>query len=378
MTAPSGKPEAQALLDAPPAYDTSESSSSSRPAPAEKASGLKSPALPPSPSSEASSANWGSRLGKLGAEWIKAHEVRKTVKQLLRDLVQNQTTDSNASGIAILDSCSEACAQNDVNMRKILQRADIEGHTALYWAIVMRPADPSEAQRPPLEAEMPPLVRTLLVYAVPLKPETVMDIRHACLHASDQWLFQCLRCRPDVSRLPNKDQLLLRVEVPPDTVTIHASSPSDAALCTVSFTIAEFQKRMRITHAVTLEFISHSRMWELSFFNYETGTTVYDAKSNTYIPAGGNAAGKWVVRLILRDTSPSANITLARATVEPQTVEPGDAKEPLEVMKSSGSLDVSTELRQILPDILLYPHTPYLASDGTLRGKLVIQLANSN
>ena len=134
-------------------------------------------------------------------------EVRKTVTGLLKDLVRNQTIDSNISCVGILDSCSEACAANGINMPNLLQQAYIEGHTPLYWAIVKRPADESEAQRSSSEADLPPLVRALLAYSAPLKPATVIDIRLACLHTCDQWLFQCLRCSPDYPALPDKDQL---------------------------------------------------------------------------------------------------------------------------------------------------------------------------
>ncbi|KAJ7057958.1 hypothetical protein C8F01DRAFT_1027363 [Mycena amicta] len=369
-----GKPEM--LLDAPPAYDAS----SSRPAPAEKVSlspaSPPSPPSPPSPASPASSSSvksrvvqndtWGSLLADLGlgsAKHRAAQEVRKTVTGLLHDLVRNQSIDSNESCVGILDSCSEACAQNGINMPNLLQQAYIQGHTPLYWAIVKRPADPSEAHRPSSEAELPPLVRALLAYSAPLTSATVTEIRLACLHTCDQWLFQCLRCSPDFPALPHKDQLLLGVQVPPDTIEIQVPSKHDAPF-TITFAFADFQKRMRVTHEVKLDFISHSRIWEIAFIDYEHG-------------AWGIEAGSWAARLMLCDKSPPTNIAHATVTIQPQPAveseEPSDEEKPLN-LPMSGKLYVGGQLNVALPDTFLYPHNPYLEADGTFRGTLVIQL----
>ncbi|KAF7297246.1 hypothetical protein MIND_00957700 [Mycena indigotica] len=382
MIVPSGKSDEtpSVPVEAPPAYEPS----SSRPPPAEKASGssVAPPPPPLSPSSPSSSAiksrvvqknTWAqlgddvggfmSDLGLGSAKQRAAQEVRKTVTKLIHDLVRNQTIDGNLSCAGILDSCSEACSSNGINMPNLLQQAYIEGHTPLYWAIVKRPADSSEAGRPMSEADLPPLVRSLLAYSAPLKPQTVADIQLACLHTCDNWLFQCLRGSPDFPALPHKDQLLLGTQIPPDTIAIQPSTKHNAPL-TATFAFADFQKRMRVTHEVKLEFISHSRIWEFAFIHYESG-------------AWGINAGQWAARLKLWDKSPQANIDAATITIDPQPAEeaeePSDEEKPL-TLEMSGKLYVGNELNSVLPDTFLYPHNPFLAADGTLRGKLIIQL----
>ncbi|KAF7321036.1 hypothetical protein HMN09_00190800 [Mycena chlorophos] len=368
---PAKSEEISAQAEAPPAYEPS--SSSSRVPPVEKplpSPGAASPtSLVPSSSvirsrvvQKTAWAQFGDDMGLFmadmgmgSAKTAKFREVQKTVTGLIHDLVRNQTIDSNAACAGILDSCSEACAQNGINMPTLLQQPYIEGHTPLYWAIVKRPADPSETDNG--GTELPPLVLALLAYSAPLKQETVTDIRLACLHTCDQWLFQCLRNHPDYPALPHKDQLLLGVLVPPDTVRLDVPMRHDAPF-TVTFAFADFQKRLRVTHEVRLDFISHSRIWELAFADYTSGSW-------------GISAGQWAARLTLSDKSPQARIAGALITIEPQT--DTEDNKPL-VLEMSGQLYVGNQLNAALPDTFLYQHNPFLAADGTLRGKLTIQL----
>ncbi|KAJ7222354.1 hypothetical protein GGX14DRAFT_663350, partial [Mycena pura] len=287
-----------APLDAPPAYDSTVGSSSRQTAPVEKSRAPASVPLPlsPAPSTVKSrvvqKSAWeelgdemGDLMASLGlgtARHRATTEVRKTVTGLIHDLVRDQSIDS----VGILDSCSEVCAAYEINMPSLLQRPYIEGHTPLYWAIVKRPADASETAA----SELPPLIRALLAYSAPLSAETVTDVRLACLQTCDQWLFQGLRCCADFSALPYKDQLLLGVQVPPDTVAIEVPARHSAPF-TVNFGLAHFQKRMRISHEVRLDFISHARMWELAFFVAES-------------TGSGLQQGQWAARIALLDTSP--------------------------------------------------------------------------
>jgi hypothetical protein len=188
-------------------------------------------------------------------------EVRKTVSGLIHDLVRDQNLDSNDSCVGILESCSEACAAQAINMPGLLQQPYIEGHTPLYWAIVKRPIDESEP--PPASFELPPLIRALLAYSAPLEQSTIKDIRLACLHNCDQWLYQALRLCPEFQALSHKAQLLLGVQVPPDTVVVGAPARHDAPF-TVDFEFAQFQKRMRVSQEVHIEFISHGELAPLS------------------------------------------------------------------------------------------------------------------
>ncbi|KAJ7270737.1 hypothetical protein B0H12DRAFT_778835 [Mycena haematopus] len=362
--------------DSPPAYDSAGPSASSRAPIVEKPSRVP-PTSPTSPSPSSASVNrsraapkntWtslGDDMGNLlidigigSTQRRVAKEVRKTVSGLIHDLVRDQTIDSNLSCVGILESCSEVCSAQSVNLSALLQHPYIEGHTPLYWAIVKRPLDESE---PPASFELPPLIRSLLAYSAPLEKSTVKDIQLACLHNCDQWLYQSLRLCPDFEALSHKDQLLLGVQVPPDTVSVGAPARHDAPF-TVEFEFAQFQKRMRVSQQVHLDFISHARMWHIEFFVAYSTSNLND--------------GQWAARLYLSDNSPVTSLT-AWYVLEEHT---SDASSPesvsLELKGKLGPPNQYYPLHVALPDAVQYPRSPFLTSDGHLRGKLTVQITN--
>ncbi|KAF7307769.1 hypothetical protein MKEN_01137000 [Mycena kentingensis (nom. inval.)] len=367
-------PETSSIpLDAPPAYDASSSRSAPVEKPATRSPTSPSPVAGPSfIKARVVQKNTWEQLGDdvagamatlgLGSARSRAQvEIRKTITGLLHDLVHNQTIDSNVACASILDSCSEAAAQNGINLPHLLQQAYIQGHSPLYWSIVKRPAESSEVDRPASEAELPPLIRALLAYSAPLKPATVADIRLACLHTCDEWLFQCLRCSPDFAALPQKDQLLLGVKVPPDTLKLRVPAKHDAPF-TVDFAFTEFQKRLRVTHEVKLEFITHSRIWDFAFVHYINGSW-------------GIQAGQWAARLTLSDHSPQTNLESVKITILPGPTPASEGEEEIKpvILEFSGRLYTGNELNAAMPDSFQYPNNPFLV-DGTLRGTLEIKL----
>ncbi|KAF8192651.1 hypothetical protein K438DRAFT_1674868 [Mycena galopus ATCC 62051] len=376
MIYPEPKPT-DAPLDAPPAYD---GASSNRTPIVEKPSrsavppaSPTSPAPVPAPSSSkinrsraAPVSTWtslgndvGNLLSGLGsAQGRVSREVRKTVSGLIHDLVSDQTIDSNVSCVGILESCAEGCAAQGVNLTALLQQRYIEGHTPLYWAIVKRPQEESE---PPTSFELPPLIRSLLAYSAPLESATIKDIRLACLHNCDQWLYQCLRLCPDFGSLSHKDQLLLGMQVPPDTVTVGAPARHDAPF-TVDFEFAQFQKRMRVLQEVHLEFISHARMWNISFFVAQSAYPLND--------------GQWAARLSLIDNSPVTSLTATYILEEHTADDTPDASVSLELEGKLGPPNQYQPLHAALPDACQYPRSPFLTADGILRGKLTVQITN--
>ncbi|KAJ6463442.1 hypothetical protein C8R45DRAFT_1220272 [Mycena sanguinolenta] len=376
MIFPEPKPT-EAPLDAPPAYDGGASSSQAP---------IVEKRVPPTPTSPASSSNlnlphrsrvapqntWtslGDGVGNLLSDFgfgppqrRVAREVRKTVSGLIHDLVRDQTIDSNLSCVAILESCSEACAAQSVNLPALLQQAYIEGHTPLYWAIVKRPLEESE---PPASFELPPLIRALLAYSAPLEKATIKDAQLACLHNCDQWLYQSLRLCPDFEALSHKDQLLLGVRVPPDTVNVGAPARHDAPF-TVEFEFPWFQKRMRVSQEVKLDFISHARMWNISFFVAYNTSNLND--------------GQWGARLGLSENSPVTNLTasyiLEEQIHDPAPGTPDNASVSLELKGKLGPPNSYYPLHVALPDAVQYPRSPFLTPEGTLRGKLTVQITN--
>lgn len=293
-------PDDQLPVDAPPSYDdlrpTASSSSSSGLYPR----GEKSPIspIPPSPSPRSPSSSGPSETGttvhsrstrstsakSIGSSfWFNftasktAKEVHSTVLNLVRDLVKQQPSPPGASGI--LQSCEEACAAHDVSFSHLLQEKSIEGHIPIYWSIIKRPSEPTNA-------DDPDLVTALLSHSAPLTAATVSEIRHACLLTSDQALFQRLRLSPEFSPLSGTDEMLLGGSIPPDEIEIEDVDNNGGAFV-AQLKILAFQKRMRVSRRIDLEFIARGakyglhtilqfysppliiwlgRMWQLSFF----------------------------------------------------------------------------------------------------------------
>ncbi|EKM53705.1 uncharacterized protein PHACADRAFT_148472 [Phanerochaete carnosa HHB-10118-sp] len=278
--------------DAPPAYDYSSSSSFVPPLP-EKDAGpsteLKSPSLPPSPSSSSGLspplvAKKASSKGK--GRWFNfgqskaTKEVEKTVMNLIRDVVKVP----DAAALSVLRNCEEACASHNLSFASLLQEQSIEGRSAIYWAIIKRPRD----QPGPEGLE---LVEAMLTMAMPLSDAAVSEIRLACLQTSDEVLFQRLRRTPAFSPLSGKDEILLGANIPPDEIVVQELAGNQGEFI-ASFRIPQFQRRMRVSKQVCLEFIARGRMWCLKFLESD-GISYHMAEK-----------GAWVVSLSLMDHSP--------------------------------------------------------------------------
>jgi len=102
---------------------------------------------------------------------------------------------------------------------------------------------------------VPDLLTALLSFSTPLNPETVSEIRLACLLTSDQPLFQRLRLSSDFSKLSFVDEILLGATIPPDEISVE-EVPGNEGAFVVDFEIVHFQKRMRISKEIALEFIA--------------------------------------------------------------------------------------------------------------------------
>ena len=254
----------QVVADAPPSYDAIESLSRSNTSYRDEKSPsplTSSPSQPSfqSPSSRSTSSAplkvKPSSKGKGPATWFNfgasrtTKEVQATVLGLVRDLVKQQYSTSGASGI--LDSCSEACDAYDISFSSILQEKSIENHTPIHWAIVKRPSEPPN----PDDHD---LVTALLSRSAPLKPSTIADIRLACLLTSDQALFQRLRLSPVFSPVSGTDEMLLGESILPDTIEVEEVEGDEGAFV-ANFEILAFQKRMRVSNKISLEFIARGK-----------------------------------------------------------------------------------------------------------------------
>ncbi|KAF8161651.1 hypothetical protein B0H34DRAFT_796403 [Crassisporium funariophilum] len=300
------------LFDHPPPSPHSPSSSSLR---SPSIAPLKSPSTPTSPTNnkgKVKATNWFNFTASRTSR-----EVRSTVLGLVRDLVQEHICNFSAAS-GILQSCADACAAQSVSLSSILQERSIENHTPLYWAIVKRLPD----EHQDVEASQgPDLMSALLSYSTPLLPETVAEIRIACLATSDQRLFQRLRLSPEFAPISGSDQMLLGGTIPPDEVDVE-DLPGDGGAFVVNFEIPHFHKRMVVSKEIVLEFIARSRMWRLAF--------VIIPESNGH--RNGLSPGSWCITLGLLETSPPTCIDSRLLIAEAATSLP----------KASDLLDDST------------------------------------
>ena len=185
-------------------------------------------------------------------------EVRITVLGLIRDLVQEQYSTSFPAATGILRSCADACTTHSLSLSSILQEKSIENHTPLYWAIVKRLPDEHHQVE---DASGPDLLSVLLSYSAPLSPDTISDVKRACLAACDQHLFQCLRLSPEFAPVSGVDQILLGGSIPLDNIEVEEDSPGDGGEFMVTFEIPHFHKRMMVSKEIGLEFIARSECW---------------------------------------------------------------------------------------------------------------------
>ncbi|KAJ3734322.1 hypothetical protein DFJ43DRAFT_160757 [Lentinula guzmanii] len=284
--------------EAPPAYEAASTSSSrSAPFPVYNDSKIPpstpSPVSPPiSPSSPSFSAKGKGKAPTLNSWWSfgssqTAREIRTTVLGIVRDLVKVKSGNAVAAK-GILESCAEACSGYSLSLSSLLQEKSIESHIPLYWAIINRPPDKSD------EAinGTSDLLTTLLSYTAPLSPTILAEVRQACLITDDQLLFQRLRLSPEFASLSGTDEMLIGESMIPDDVTVENLLGDEGAFA-VNFRIPHFQKRMRVSSEVAVEFIARGRLWRLAL-------CVADRRRSRH---GGPSPGAWCIVLSLMENS---------------------------------------------------------------------------
>ncbi|EJD03581.1 uncharacterized protein FOMMEDRAFT_27528 [Fomitiporia mediterranea MF3/22] len=222
-------------------------------------------------------------------------DVCETVCGLIRDVVQGSSSvrSSALDAIAVLDSCAAACASHQLSLARILQEKSIEGHAPLYWAIVSRPIS-NEGPRKGDHREDDAFLVSLITRASPLRPIAVSELRSACLVASSNALFQRLRSVHGVTSISGTDRMLLantNASLPShvgrssqgkksekqggkeasfifgDIAELReGGKSSDAEWFGVELKFKIFQRRMRVSGNVSVEFIARGRLWQLLFF----------------------------------------------------------------------------------------------------------------
>ncbi|KAG2091972.1 uncharacterized protein F5147DRAFT_779822 [Suillus discolor] len=203
--------------DAPPSYDTT-------------------------PLSESSSATRQSfSLSSFFSFLFAARQKRTAVLSRIRDIVL--TPDFNQSSAAsIINAC--AADLTTKGFSKLLQKPNIEDHTALYWAIVNNQRE---------------VVVALAAFISECSPACSSELRLACMATSDHASFMQLK----LANIDAKGEVLRRsLGCPPDEIEVGMGNDDQFV---VSFRIRKFQKRLRITQKLNYEFVADGRIWFLRF-----------------------------------------------------------------------------------------------------------------
>jgi hypothetical protein len=313
------------LLDAPPSYDQiipSRPSASPDFRPDVKAGPSSSPSTPTPTSISGPPLQHAKQ--KPRTTWLdsfrlsqQAKEVRSTVRGIIRDVVKEPKT---SASMGLLESCADACYANNLSFSELLQDPSIEGHPAIYWAIVKRPS-PDDFE----------LITALMSYSAPLTTKTMSQVRLACLHVGDQALFQCLWRSPEYGALSGADRMLLGVTSPPDTVDVEELPGQDGPFA-VRLNIVHFEKRMKVSGAIAFEFIARGasrvelsllpscrvrrlfsyfpllflsgRIWKLKFYVTKDDHT--------------NQPGPWAIMITMMEQSPPTKLDARIFIKEPE------------------------------------------------------------
>lgn len=255
-----------------------------------------------------------------------AKDVRATVRSIVRDVVKEPKTPAS---LGLLESCADACSSNNLSFSEILQDSSIEGHPAIYWAIVKRPS-PNDFE----------LITSLMSYSAPLTMETMTEVRLACLHVGDQALFQCLWRSPEYGALSGADRMLLGVSSPPDTIDVEEQPGQDGPFV-VRLTIVQFEKRMKVSGEIAFEFIargtslphiglsssSHPRYhvfhtFGLVFFFSPLGR-IWKLKFHVTKNDLTHQPGPWAVMIQTLEQSPPTHLDARVVIKEPEKESPG-------------------------------------------------------
>lgn len=263
------------LIDAPPAYDALVASGSAAPRPQlvdEKTAGPSSSSLYSTPNTLAprppnSPNGLSSPSTKRSPGWFAsfqrartAREVKSTVAGLIHDLVTKPyDSQSDGGALGILQSCADACAAYDLSLSTLLQEPTLERRTPLYWAIANRPSPTV-----PPEEDQADLVTTLLAHSTPLTAATVSEIRLACVQTGDQALYARLRRCGAFAPLTRTEEIVVGDAAPPDEVEIEDVDGDEGAFVARMW-MPMFQKRMRISKAVRVEFIARGASCSTAF-----------------------------------------------------------------------------------------------------------------
>ncbi|KAG1836005.1 hypothetical protein DFJ58DRAFT_749959 [Suillus subalutaceus] len=170
---------------------------------------------------------------------------RTAVLSRIRDIVLTPNF-TPSSAISIINACAADLTPS--RFSKLLQTPNIEGHTALYWAIVNNKRE---------------VLSAFAAFISECSPACSSELRLACILASDHASFTQLK----LANIDDKGEALRRsLGCPPDELEVHETGRVDGDYqFAASVRIRMFQKRLRITHKLNYEFVAGGRIWWFRF-----------------------------------------------------------------------------------------------------------------
>ncbi|KAI0069658.1 hypothetical protein K474DRAFT_1714046 [Panus rudis PR-1116 ss-1] len=333
--------------------------------------------------------------GKLSS-WLfrrKSSGSAAQAKALVIDTIHDLLDGQSENAFATLDSCIEFCTMHGLSFPGLLQELSVEEHSLLYWAIIKGPQHQNGSNAGH------DLVLTLLSLAGTLSDTAVLDVQDACLDASDGEYFQRLRRVPTFARLSEADRVLLGASIASDEVYVRDVVCDDGFAAW--FSIPMFQKRLRVSKSVNVEFLTRGRIWQLKFILTTKSTSI-----------GGKSypKGRWLVSLSLLGHSPPTWVqarlvinkrlpvpspgTLLAFPSDAYSIQPpknplaaellmktgmGEMKAPVSMSKPDSGTVLSAALDETaIGKSLQYENCPYVASDGTLIAGLEAKLVKTS
>ncbi|KAG1784580.1 uncharacterized protein HD556DRAFT_1280364, partial [Suillus plorans] len=147
-----------------------------------------------------------------------------------------------SSVVPNVNACAAALSATELS--KLLKQLNIEGHTALYWAIVNN---------------RPQALWTFFKFISGTSPFVFSDLRIACMITNDYTMFKELR----FGNLSDRRSRCF-LGCLPDEVQVHTCNEPTNQFDVV-FQIRMFQKRLRTATAKSLrfEFVAGGRIWWL-------------------------------------------------------------------------------------------------------------------
>ncbi|OAX41926.1 hypothetical protein K503DRAFT_832877 [Rhizopogon vinicolor AM-OR11-026] len=218
-----------------------------------------------------------------------AKKRRAAVLTLIREVVRVSATPFPFTSERI-KACSDILPGAEFS--DLLQTPNIEGHTAMYWAIVNNRREAFSA---------------LAVFIPKFSFKCVSDLRLACMITSDNTLFTELHLGKINAKEESFRSLLCCT---PDVIEVYELGNNKFITC---FQIMMFQKRMRAAQKVgNLEFVAGGRIWWLCFDMHKQRWRVEWGLAEDSFPARLNG----VLKIKTHETNSGSSLEIKWETSE--------------------------------------------------------------